>query len=54
MTGHAEILRKTSFEDAPVRYEMTPQNGHDSLVDIGSGELTDRDAAGSMRRVGPA
>ncbi len=35
----AGLIRKLSFEDAPARYEMTPQSEHDHLVDVETGEL---------------
>jgi Fur family ferric uptake transcriptional regulator len=35
----AKLIRKLSFEDAPARYEMTPQSDHDHLVDVDTGEL---------------
>ncbi|QBY02736.1 transcriptional repressor [Rhodophyticola sp. CCM32] len=35
----AGVIRKLTFEDAPARYEMTPHNDHDHLVDIDTGEL---------------
>ena len=35
----AGLIRKLSFENAPGRYEMTPQSDHDHLVDIETGEL---------------
>lgn len=35
----AGLIRKLSFEDAPARYEMMPQSGHDHLVDVDTGEL---------------
>ncbi len=36
---HAGLIRKLTFDDAPARYEMTPQRDHDHLVDIETGEL---------------
>lgn len=35
----AGLIRKLTFDDAPARYEMTPQRDHDHLVDIDTGEL---------------
>ena len=35
----AGLVRKLPFDDAPARYEMTPQSDHDHLVDIDTGEL---------------
>ena len=35
----AGLIRRLSFQDAPARYEMTPQSEHDHLVDIETGEL---------------
>ena len=35
----AGLVRKLSFDDAPARYEMTPQSDHDHLIDIDTGEL---------------
>ena len=33
------VIRKLTFDDAPARYEMTPQSDHDHLIDIDTGEL---------------
>jgi Fur family ferric uptake transcriptional regulator len=35
----AGLIRKLTFDDAPARYEMTPQRDHDHLIDIDTGEL---------------
>jgi len=35
----AGVIRKLTFDDAPARYEMTPQSDHDHLIDIDTGEL---------------
>lgn len=35
----ASLIRKLTFEDAPARYEMTPQKEHDHLIDVDTGEL---------------
>ncbi len=35
----AGLIRKLSFDDAPARFEMTPQGDHDHLVDVDTGEL---------------
>lgn len=35
----AGLIRKITFDDAPARYEMTPQRDHDHLVDIDTGDL---------------
>lgn len=35
----AGLIRKLTFDDAPARYEMTPQSDHDHLIDIDTGEL---------------
>lgn len=37
----AGLIRKLMFENAPGRYEMTPQSDHDHLVDIDTGELVE-------------
>jgi Fur family transcriptional regulator, ferric uptake regulator len=37
----AGLIRKLTFDDAPARYEMTPRNAHDHLVDIDTGELVE-------------
>lgn len=35
----AGLIRKLTFDDAPARYEMTPNRDHDHLIDIDTGEL---------------
>ena len=35
----AGLIHKLKFDDAPARFEMTPQRAHDHLVDIDTGEL---------------
>lgn len=35
----AGLIRKLTFDDAPARYEMTPQRDHDHLIDVDTGEL---------------
>lgn len=35
----AGLIRKLTFDDAPARYEMTPQREHDHIVDIDTGKL---------------
>lgn len=35
----AGLIRKLTFEDAPARFEMTPQHDHDHLIDVDTGEL---------------
>lgn len=35
----AGLIRKLTFEDAPARYEMTPQRDHDHMIDVDTGEL---------------
>lgn len=35
----AGLIRKLPFDDAPARFEMTPQSDHDHLVDVDTGEL---------------
>jgi len=35
----AGLIRKLTFDDAPARYEMTPNRDHNHLIDIDTGEL---------------
>ena len=37
----AGLVRKLTFDDAPARYEMTPQSDHDHLIDVDTGELVE-------------
>ena len=37
----AGLARKIAIDDAPARYELTPQSDHDHLIDVDTGELVE-------------